>query len=430
MQLFATFTPSNPPPMVRQIKQWRARRSVSRAVGSFDARGLIRAVVQGDAASLQNLLDAGISPDVADAQGAPALVLAAASGNAELVALLLAGAQSNLPDPDGHTALMVAARSGNVKTTALLLEHHADPNRRTPDGQTALMFTQSVTLAKMLMEAGAHPDHKDEQGKTALMLAVENGHTGVAKVLLEEGADPNVRDLDGKTALDAEGISPGLIKILRNAGGKTASELLTETEQPKQGTTLESLVAVLETMSLSPTQLGSLLENARSIKIGDDTLEMLKQELHWVLELLVELKRIGVSVRDIAAATDGEELNTVRKIQAQLMVLAKGFADYLEQVAREKCAVDILTPAGPPGKQESFLLQWLVKESCQVEAGELLCELKQGENIRKIHAEKAGILIHKAWKNDRLIAGTVLGRIEPLPQIQEQKQDEPAVPHP
>ena len=417
--------------MIRKIKQWYARRSVVKAVGGFDARGLIRAITQGDTHSLQSLLDAGISPEATGSRGTPALVLAAESGNAELVALLLqAGAQTELSNSDGHTALMVATRSGNVKTSALLLEHHADPNRSAPKGQTALMFTQSVTLAKMLLEAGAHPDHKDEQGKTALMLAVENGHTGVAKALLEAGADPNIRDLDGKTALDAEGISPGLIKILRNAGGKTESELLAEAEQPKQGTTLESLVAVLETMSLSPAHLGSLFEDARSIKIGDETLEMLKQELHWLLELLVEFKRIGVSVRDIAAATDGEELNTFRKIQAQLMVLAKGFADYLEQVAREKCAVDILTPAGPPGKSESILLHWLVKESCQIEAGELLCELQQGENIRKIHAEKAGILIHKAWKNDRLIAGTVLGRIEPLPQMQEQKQDDPAVSYP
>lgn len=440
--------------MVRQIKEWQTRRAVKKAVGSFDERGLIQAIKKGNIQGLQSLLAAGIAPDSIDDLGNPALVLAVESAQPIFVsALLQAGARPDLPEASGLTPLMIAARTGNVKLTTLLLENHANPNQLTPDGQTALMLTQSVTIAKMLLEAGALADHKDEQGKTALMRAVENGHTGVVKSLLEEGADPNVRDLAGKTALDTESLSPGLIKILRNAAGKTESELLAEADNHTRATTLDGLVSVLETLSLTPTQLGKLVADARSIKTGEGSLQMwmdksksalsqvgtqwnlqeweqqlfangsaadtLKEELQWLLELLVELKRIGVSFRDIAAATHGDELNSFRKLQAQLMTGASGFADYMEQVAREKCAIKIFAPAGPPGSSESILLRWIVKDSSRVEAGEALCELQQEEQLRKVFAEKSGILIHKAWKNDRLIAGTVIGRIDPLPYQKE-----------
>jgi hypothetical protein len=54
---------------------------------------------------------------------------------------------------------------------------------------------------KLLLEAGANPDAKTPEGDTALHWAAFTGKKEIVKVLIEGGADPNVKDAAGKTAL-------------------------------------------------------------------------------------------------------------------------------------------------------------------------------------------------------------------------------------
>jgi ankyrin repeat protein len=57
----------------------------------------------------------------------------------------------------GWTALRVAAAAGHVDCAALLLKHGADPNRKNPDGLTALACVQGnhQAMIRLLKQHGA-----------------------------------------------------------------------------------------------------------------------------------------------------------------------------------------------------------------------------------------------------------------------------------
>ena len=66
--------------------------------------------------------------------------LASLNGNAATMGMLLeAGASADTTSTDGETVLMVAARTGKVDAVNTLLARGADPNAKGWRGQTALM---------------------------------------------------------------------------------------------------------------------------------------------------------------------------------------------------------------------------------------------------------------------------------------------------
>jgi len=108
------------------------------------------------------------------------------------------------------TLLMVAVRSGSEDTVAFLLEAGVDPNGKTENGETALMFGSGVRRAavvRALIGAGARVNERDDQGMTALHHALdgtgERRHlTEVVQLLLEAGANATIRDGRGRTPRD------------------------------------------------------------------------------------------------------------------------------------------------------------------------------------------------------------------------------------
>jgi ankyrin repeat protein len=99
------------------------------------------------------------------------LYLAAENGNAATIETLLdAGADVGSVAPIGETALMTAVRTGVVEAVALLLDRGADVDAR---------------------------DREFEQ--TALMLAVREAHPDIVALLLERGADVDARTRVGPT---------------------------------------------------------------------------------------------------------------------------------------------------------------------------------------------------------------------------------------
>jgi ankyrin repeat protein len=167
------------------------------------------------------LLRAGARAAAENRYGATPLALAAANGNAAVVASLLnGGADPNGAWPGGETVLMSAARAGRLDAVRLLLSHGADVNAREQTrGQTALMWAAAEGHAEVIralvtagasMEAVSHgpPVPKDspaENGKTAgsrarrrpvprldtltaLQFAVHAGQVEAAGALVDLGA--------------------------------------------------------------------------------------------------------------------------------------------------------------------------------------------------------------------------------------------------
>jgi ankyrin repeat protein len=106
----------------------------------------------------------------------------------------------------GKTALMVAMTGGKGVGMAGgpgdiregIAPPWREPSNRNP-----------VDAVKVLLAAGADPNAKTPAGDTALHLAAWDGRAEIVRALVEGGADVNVRDANGKTALQlVEGQAP------------------------------------------------------------------------------------------------------------------------------------------------------------------------------------------------------------------------------
>ncbi|HSY49866.1 MAG TPA: ankyrin repeat domain-containing protein [Thermoanaerobaculia bacterium] len=129
----------------------------------------------GDVASMKQMLDGGLDPNVRNAAGYTPLIAAARAGNVAVIRLLTSrGADPNLRD----TAI-------NSWTPLLHAIHKAQPG--------------AVTT---LLDAGANPNGTEAGGTTPLMMAAGYGYTDVVKILLARGANPRLASADGITAID------------------------------------------------------------------------------------------------------------------------------------------------------------------------------------------------------------------------------------
>jgi TonB family protein len=124
--------------------------------------------------------------------------------------LLQRGEPVDDADASGWTALMYASYfdyylSGHQDgdPIKLLLDAHADPNRASLHGDTALMFAAyRGTFLQPLIDHGANINAHNADGVTALMLLAQLPDPDEIKTALAAGADANAHDNLGRTALD------------------------------------------------------------------------------------------------------------------------------------------------------------------------------------------------------------------------------------
>ena len=123
-----------------------------------------------------------------------------------LKAFLAAGADVDAVDESGWTALMYAAelRGFEDGVIGLLLQAHADVNRASLHGDTALMMAAyGGYLKQPLLEKGANINARNADGVTTLMLLAQRSEGfDVLKEALDAGADATAQDNEGRTALD------------------------------------------------------------------------------------------------------------------------------------------------------------------------------------------------------------------------------------
>jgi ankyrin repeat protein len=122
-----------------------------------------------------------------------------------ITALLDAGANPNAAQMSGLTPLMIAAGTGNVNVVKALLAHGADVNRATTEARaTALMWAVAQghsEVVKTLLETSADPRVSTVKGFTPLMFAVRNGDIEMVKALIASGVDVNETGADGTHVL-------------------------------------------------------------------------------------------------------------------------------------------------------------------------------------------------------------------------------------
>ena len=129
-------------------------------------------IIGRDVACVAGLLASGVSPDTADADGQPAIWIASAVGDEEIVRLLLrAGANPNARSPSGTPVLTQAVARSSERTAIDLLHAGADVNARDSHGATALICAaegRDLRLVRLLLEVGADPGLQAYDGRTAL----------------------------------------------------------------------------------------------------------------------------------------------------------------------------------------------------------------------------------------------------------------------
>src|SRR6185503_7627999 len=194
------------------------------AVNRYGVGPLSLAAINGNAAVVDALLEAGADAAAALPEGETVLMTAARTGNPVVVTHLIEhGAAVDAREQWlGETALMWAAARNNAAAVKVLLEHGAKPDlasnftgyKRPIGGQTilprggftALMFAAregAIDAARALADGGADLNAGDRDGMTALILAIINAHYDLAVALLEKGANPDVADSTGMTPLYA-----------------------------------------------------------------------------------------------------------------------------------------------------------------------------------------------------------------------------------
>lgn len=129
--------------------------------------------------------------------------------------------------PRPSAAARQAELEAQVEVVRELLNRGANPNKKGPDGVTALHRAaktayaddHTLRLLALLVEAHADVNARDGRGTTALMEAARGNRPSIVQFLSSHGADPALTDCAGRTALDiARSVdASAAVNVLRSA---------------------------------------------------------------------------------------------------------------------------------------------------------------------------------------------------------------------
>ncbi len=156
---------------------------------------------------LKTLLEGGVSPDLAGADGVPPLHQAITQQSTNAVSLLLeSGANINAVDQEGRTALMRAMESCDLAIASnLLFQSAVNINARDRRGDTVLHKTVRCNQPagiRMLLEKGADPKMLNYAGFSPLHIAAICGKKPAVQALLKVEGAVLLCNKDDQTALD------------------------------------------------------------------------------------------------------------------------------------------------------------------------------------------------------------------------------------
>lgn len=163
------------------------------------------AIEYGDITRATDWLDAGLDPDYFGSRIGSGLMIAAWTGNLEMIRLFLSrGADVNKGNERGEQALMHAAYRGHAQAVELLLFWGAKLDSP-PMQWSALhyaVFAGHAGIARALLAKGADLNARSTNGSSVLMMAVYEGHEDLVRDLLARGADTGIRNDRGDGAME------------------------------------------------------------------------------------------------------------------------------------------------------------------------------------------------------------------------------------
>lgn len=243
------------------------------------------------------------------------LILAAEKGDLLAMELLLRrGTDPDWRTFEGVTPLMYASEYGNSEAVLLLLGHGADPNTVPDNGVSALISSSkngSYDVSNILLDYGASVNMADEMNLTSLMYSAAYNYADLTGLYLEYGADLTRKEMSGSDALI----------IAAYYGSYESARVLIE-----YGADVNTTDNFNFTPLIIASQMGHydlvwlLLENGADISLknlgGYDALAMSVQKSHGdITELLIENGakvnnpvQNGNNPLDIAKTNEDEDL--------------------------------------------------------------------------------------------------------------------------
>lgn len=158
-------------------------------------------------------------PELGAVESSRQLLLAASSGDANLVGKLIsAGADVNARAPGGVTPLHLAARRGHARAIQVLVVHGADLRAQDWKGHTPLYrMPWSVYTSAIRALVGKGPDHPGNRGLNPLHRAAGEGDVQAIERLVGAGADLEAKDARSMSPLHwaaAQGQAQALVALL------------------------------------------------------------------------------------------------------------------------------------------------------------------------------------------------------------------------
>jgi len=210
-------------------------------VGSMGLAPLHYALIKGNTATAQALLDRGADPNSTDFSNSNALHYAAGRGILEIIpSLIQCGGNIHAQNNYGRTPLQSSLLNPNNQTFQILLDHGADVHVKDSYGSTMIfnaITSNNLFIIPLLVQRGVDINAKNNIGNTALHVAVDIRKAESIQLLIDQGADVNIQNADGETPLHWAALSgflslvqkllnhPNIDLFVKNNKDKTAAQV-------------------------------------------------------------------------------------------------------------------------------------------------------------------------------------------------------------
>ena len=154
--------------------------------------------------SITQAIEQGQDPNVLNADGNPAIIVAVREDSPRAFIALAENPKTdvNIESLTGETRVMYAAIEGNLEVARVLVNRGAQVNRL---GWAPLHYAAVKGQTKMvefLLEQGAFPNAPAAEGSSPILLAVSSRNEATVRALLKAGADPRAINQERLNAIE------------------------------------------------------------------------------------------------------------------------------------------------------------------------------------------------------------------------------------